>query len=728
MSDNSGRATKRKSLLSELGIKPGESGAPISAAKPTRATAVPNSPITAKTPGTTRATTVPAITRRASVAKPSSPSVSRSRNSATSSGPSSPTTTTRKTPPATKADRASKTPASPTSPSPRRRSIVPNTSNPKATASPLSRRSSVNITNTAVNNQSKRISSPAGLESLAEVQTMKEQLLEKEEEVKQLQANKVALESENEAKIAALETDLKKVKEELMLALEKERNSPTKEETEEELADLVSEAENRLKEAHESEMKNAILAQERKLEAELIALKTKLSVEYEEMFDEIKRDYIAQIDQLKQEHEKVLQTQKREFEQKLESEKQHFERQQTEQESTVSKLKDQIKLMEEMQTNSHVRKVQKELEDTSAALEEYKRMSQQNAEALERRYREEIRQLQNGSDDTAEAWLEKTRSAQQKLDQLHDQLRLKEQEHNTAILTLKETHEAELDKLHEICENKEAQIEEQSAQIEDLSLQVENLQNSLEAATIRLEHTAKASPSSSSGKEDINNTKLQSPIKDIHQECLRRIDDKQKELDELKSRLINIKETHELQINRLGQEKAAALKTISSLEQKLAATTPPQSPTRPNSMIASGGVAIEERIVKVAEQHRKEVRTMQNQYQMLVDAKDRELEDFAYRIKALVAAKQKAIERLQDDNKVSSDRYERELQDYETKINACEDHILKLKEKAKHWETLTHNNEVLLDDLKKECTAYKDENAQLVRLVNQLQSEIHPSP
>ncbi|KAI8351199.1 hypothetical protein EDC96DRAFT_448068 [Choanephora cucurbitarum] len=704
MSDNSGRATKRKSLLSELGIKPGESGAPISAAKPTRATAVPNSPITAKTPGTTRATTVPATTRRASVAKPSSPSVSRSRNSATSSGPSSPTTTTRKTTPATKVDRGSKTPASPTSPSPRRRSIVPNTSNPKATVSPLSRRSSVNITSTTVNNQSKRISSPAGLESLAEVQTMKEQVQKKH----------------------------------YKRALEKERNSPTKEETEEELADLVSEAESRLKEAHELEMKNAILAQERKLEAELIALKTKLSVEYEERFDEIKKDYIAQIDhfaaslsisQLTMAQSVTCsQTQKREFEQKLESEKQHFERQQTEQESTVSKLKDQIKLMEEMQTNSHVRKVQKELEDTSAALEEHKRMSQQNAEALERRYREEIRQLQNGSDDTAEAWLEKTRSAQQKLDQLHDQLRLKEQEHNTAILTLKETHEAELDKLHEICENKEAQIEEQSAQIEDLSLQVENLQNSLEAATIRLEHTAKTSPSSSSGKEDINNTRSQSPIKDIHQECLRRIDDKQKELDELKSRLINIKETHELQINRLGQEKAAALKTISSLEQKLAATTPPQSPTRPNSMIASGGAAIEERIVKVAEQHRKEVRTMQNQYQMLVDAKDREIEDFAYRIKALVAAKQKAIERLQDDNKVSSDRYERELQDYETKISVCEDHIQKLKEKAKHWETLTHNNEVLLDDLKKECTAYKDENAQLVRLVNQLQSEIHPSP
>jgi hypothetical protein len=64
---------------------------------------------------------------------------------------------------------------SPTSPSPKRRSIVPTTSSQRATMSPLARRSSIN-TSTTLANHSKRVSSPAGLESLAEVQTMKEQV------------------------------------------------------------------------------------------------------------------------------------------------------------------------------------------------------------------------------------------------------------------------------------------------------------------------------------------------------------------------------------------------------------------------------------------------------------------------------------------------------------------------------------------------------------------------
>lgn len=65
---------------------------------------------------------------------------------------------------------------SPTSPSPRRRSIVPTTSSQRATMSPLARRSSVNSSGTLAGH-SKRVSSPAGLESLAEVQTMKEQVI-----------------------------------------------------------------------------------------------------------------------------------------------------------------------------------------------------------------------------------------------------------------------------------------------------------------------------------------------------------------------------------------------------------------------------------------------------------------------------------------------------------------------------------------------------------------------
>jgi DNA repair exonuclease SbcCD ATPase subunit len=335
----------------------------------------------------------------------------------------------------------------------------------------------------------------------------------------------------------------------------------------------------------------------------------------------------------------------------------------------IAKLKDQIQSLEDSQTNSHLRKVQNELDTALIALEDFKRQSQQTTEQLEKRYREEIRQLQNGSDDTAQAWLEKTRSAQQQVDQLHDQIHSKEQSHADLVHALKETHAQEIDKLTEALENKEAQIEEQSSQIEDLLFQVETLQNSLEAATVRLEHTAKSTPTSSSNRDDINNSTSHDPIKNIHQECLDRIDAKQKELDDVKARLLEIKEAHEVQLNRLGQEKANALqelrKTITSLEQKLAATTPPHSPTRPNSVLVNGQGSDEERLIRIAEQHRKEISTMHEQYQRVVDTKDRELEDYAYRIKALVAAKQKDIEKLQIETNNTIDRYERDIEGYE---------------------------------------------------------------
>lgn len=339
-------------------------------------------------------------------------------------------------------------------------------------------------------------------------------------------------------------------------------------------------------------------------------------------------------------------------------------------------MKQQIQDIQETQTNSYVRKVQNELESTTATLEEFKRQSKHTTEALEKRYREEIRQLQNGSDDTAQAWLEKTRSTQQKLDQLHDQIQTQDQAHAQVIDALKLAHAQEIDQLNETCENKETQIEEQSSQIEDLLYQVETLQNSLEAATVRLEHTAKSTPTTSSNRDDINNsTASHAPIKNIHQECLDRLDAKQKELEDLKSRLAEIKETHETQMNRMAQEKANALqelrKKVTSLEQKLAAATPPSSPTRPDASNNTVGNSVlsEERLIRIAEQHRKELKTMHEQYQIVVDTKDRELEDYAYRVKALVAAKQKDIEKLQTETNNTIDKYERDIEGYEVSLH-----------------------------------------------------------
>jgi chromosome segregation ATPase len=402
-------------------------------------------------------------------------------------------------------------------------------------------------------------------------------------------------------------------------------------------------------------------SQERKLQSELQSL----SADYDQQIAKLRQTYENQhqidLDRLEKE--------KNDFMQQLIQEQTMHENFKKEQESLVNGLKAQIATMEDQQTTSHARKVENDLAVATAALEEFKRQSQQATENLERRYRDEIRQLQSGSDDTAQAWLEKTRSAQQQVDQLHDELSQKEAAHKQAVENLIQEHTLEIDRLTETCETKETEIEAQSNQIEDLLYQVETLQNSLEAATVRLEHTAKSTPTTSSNRDDINNSvngaAQHEPIKNIHQECLNRVDAKQKELEDLKSRMKEIKETHETQLNRLGQEKANAIadlrKTITGLEQRLAAT-PPTTPTRSSS---NKNMIDEERLVTIAEQHRKEINTMHEQYQIVVDTKDSELEDYAYRVKALVAGKQKEVEKLQNETNSTIDKYERDIEGYE---------------------------------------------------------------
>lgn len=161
---------KRKSLLSELGIKAGNE-APVSTTATTKTT-------------TTKTTTSPPSTlgRKTSINnKPSSPSVSRTRT--LTSSPSPPTATRKKVAPSSiKVDRTTNVngaASSPTSPNPKRRSsIVPTTSNTRASMSPLARRASVNVSNSSSGSSvgNKRLSTPVGLESLAEVQTIKEQV------------------------------------------------------------------------------------------------------------------------------------------------------------------------------------------------------------------------------------------------------------------------------------------------------------------------------------------------------------------------------------------------------------------------------------------------------------------------------------------------------------------------------------------------------------------------
>ncbi|KAI8997499.1 hypothetical protein BDB01DRAFT_771332 [Pilobolus umbonatus] len=694
----SNSATKRRSLLGDIGIKPADGKTTTSTGKPTTSTGRTTTS-TGKTTPTTARTTPPG--RKMSInSKPSSPSVSRTQ---------SPNSLNRK---GSVIERPSKTPTA-TTPPPRRRSIVPTSSNQKSTVSPIARRASINVVNSnATATHNKRLSSPPGLESLSEVQAIKnklttneEHLQKKEEEIKVLKDKENSLKAEYEDRIVCLERELSEVK---------QSSANTNTIIQHDHSELEA-LENKLRSQHLLEIERLKGDHQVTLQSELSRLRTSLQAEYNHSLDKLKVEYQHNhsklVDQLKKEHDISLEEKREEFDMKLKQREDEFERLKRELGSTIVQLNGQIKALEEVHSNSHVRKIENELNTANNALEEMKRQARMNTDNLERRYRDEIRQLQNGSDDTAQVWLEKTRAAQQEMAQLHDMLQSKEQEHMNAVTALKETHAEELDKVMEQTEQKEVEIEEQQHQIEGLLFQVETLQNSLEAATVRLENTTKSLTPSTSLTVKRSNDSLIDKRDNPHTECFERIEKKQKEIDGLMKRVVELKENQEVQMNKMRQEKASAMqelrKTITSLEQKMA--TPPTPPTTPHPKIS------DERLINIAEQHRNEIKMLHDQYQRIVNIKDQELEDYAYRIKALVASKQKDVENIHSVTTEKIDQYEKEIEGYEAKLKLFEEQAMRLQDKVSHWELLVNNNTLLIEDMKKGCSVHRKENQQLLK-------------
>jgi chromosome segregation ATPase len=417
-----------------------------------------------------------------------------------------------------------------------------------------------------------------------------------------------------------------------------------------------------------------------------------------------------------------MQNEQEKWNQSVESLKSQQDTQSKEHETAVNQLNKIIQELQESNTNTHVRKLQNELDTANAALDEFKLQSQQAVEAIERRYRDEIRQLQTGSDDTADVWLEKTRSAQQQVNRLSDELERNESKHKEEMATLSEQHQEAIEQFKEDIERKDGEIEAQSNQIEQLLFQVESLQNSLEAATARLEHTTKSSSSTTTGNQANENS---------HKDCLARLEQKQKEVDDVRARISEIREAHESQLTLMGQEKANAMqemrKTITALEQKLASipalAAPTPAPSQPQTPILLG--IDEGKLKSIAEQHRQEIKTLHDQYQAVVDSKEKELEDYSYRVKALVASKQKELDKMRTEGSQKEGERQEEVNRYEHKIKGMESKVNKLETNVHHWMTISNNKEVLLQDMKKDCNSHVDENQQLVRLVDQLQNELH---
>jgi hypothetical protein len=181
----------------------------------------------------------------------------------------------------------------------------------------------------------------------------------------------------------------------------------------------------------------------------------------------------------------------------------------------------------------------------------------------------------------------------------------------------------------------------------------------------------------------------------------------------------------------MGQEKANAMqemrKTITALEQKLASipalAAPTPAPSQPQTPILLG--IDEGKLKSIAEQHRQEIKTLHDQYQAVVDSKEKELEDYSYRVKALVASKQKELDKMRTEGSQKEGERQEEVNRYEHKIKGMESKVNKLETNVHHWMTISNNKEVLLQDMKKDCNSHVDENQQLVRLVDQLQNELH---
>lgn len=217
-------------------------------------------------------------------------------------------------------------------------------------------------------------------------------------------------------------------------------------------------------------------------------------------------------------------------------------------------IETKLATLETSKSAIHLRRLETKLSENQAAFEDYKRQSQQITDALERRFRDEMQQLQSGSDDTANVWREKHRAQQLEIDRLQATNQDLEYQHAEAMAELGKKHQEDMEALIYKCETQEDEMDHQMQQIHTLLAQVDDLQNSLEAATRRLEERA----SSSSRK-----VSLEEPARtENHRICEEKIHSQQLELEDLHRRITELRATHELQMNRLGNEKARELQDL----------------------------------------------------------------------------------------------------------------------------------------------------------------------
>ncbi|KAI7884333.1 hypothetical protein K492DRAFT_174242 [Lichtheimia hyalospora FSU 10163] len=672
-------ATKRRSTLAELGIRPmsaisTNSKGPPPAPEPTAAVTRRASTIISTTTTTKPTTTT---TRRATKPRP----LSMGPTTTSVAVPSSPITTTKP-----RSARSTTTTASP-----KRRSLVPST--PDASPSPSRRGSSASNST----NSHKRMSLPATpststssmltqqLKDLQKELAKKEQQLEEKEQLihdlQQLQQSS----SEKSSSADEPATPLLSSSSTLIPCVT-DTDTTTPFDMDKIKTEYEQEIEQVRKQLHDMEAlkvkEHATLEEEisRRVSLELTAQHQKAIDQLEqdhqqklqEQLQKVESDYEQRIQQLVEEHEKALAGAQQVAKEQLDTAKQE-----------KKEIEAKLKTLETSKSAIHLRRLETQLSENQAAFEEYKRQSQQITDALERRFRDEMQELQSGSDDTANAWLEKHRAQQLEIDHLQATNQDLEYQHAEAMAELGKKHQEDMEALICKCETQEDEMDHQMQQIHTLLAQVEDLQNSLEAATRRLEERA----SSSSRK-----VSLEEPMRtENHRICEEKIHSQQLELDELHRRITELRTTHELQMNRLGNEKARELQ---ELQNELKAVHDLLEKTKSEG---------QERFALLAAQHKKEIHIMHEQYQKVVNVKDRELEDNAYRIKALASVKQNELSFMRKSTNDKIEKLEQEIEGYETRINQFERQT---------------------EELQQKYAVCRDENDQLSSLLHQLQGEM----
>ncbi|KAI9253822.1 hypothetical protein BDA99DRAFT_164247 [Phascolomyces articulosus] len=395
----------------------------------------------------------------------------------------------------------------------------------------------------------------------------------------------------------------------------------------------------------------------------------------------IRGDHEKALTQLEANHAKQLADTEHDFQAKLKVAEE-------EKEQTVRELQDRIadleKTLDDSRNVSNLRRLERQIAENQNEFDEYKRQAAQEKETLERRYRDEMHQLQSGNDDTAEVWLGKNRAAQQEIDRLQASVIDLERKNAAKLQDIKDEYDEQINDWAAKCETQETEMDSQAHQIESLLTQIDDLQNSLEAATKRLER---------------NTTKKQQQMMEpsisdeaSHRLCEEKLNIQKQEVDELHRRISNLKQSNEAQLNRLGHEKARELQELRKEMQAV------------QDLLETTKHVSEERLSTIAQQHKKEIHVMHEQYQKLVDIKDRELEDYSYRVKAIAAAKQKEMDRVREESNEKINEIEGQIEGYETRI---------------------HQFERQTEELQQKCVVQHDENAQLARLIQQLQGELH---